>query len=205
MSKARQRLSLISFMTSRHEQASFSQIFLGEKSGFRLPNLSMFFTRKKKQPQQAQQVQKMNAAEPSFIGRNCTFEGHIVCDGELHIDGTVRGTVQASMCVIDQAGIVHGSLTGETLHVRGRVLGPLQGSHIFIHAGAHVEGDVFNDTISVENGAYIYGSIRHNTAPSTAAPIAVSGGVVNGFNVPQGKNAALASTEALRAIVAKKR
>jgi cytoskeletal protein CcmA (bactofilin family) len=140
----------------------------------------MFFTRKKKQQQSSHPPHKA-AAEPSFLGRNCTIEGHIICDGELHIDGTVRGTVQATMCVVDQAGIVHGSVTGDVLHVKGRVLGPLQGANVYIHAGAHVEGDVFNDTISIENGAYVYGSIRHNTAPTTNGPALKAGVMVNGF------------------------
>jgi cytoskeletal protein CcmA (bactofilin family) len=126
----------------------------------------MFFSRKKKPSKPQQTPPKQESAEPSFIGRNCMFEGHITCDGELHIDGTVRGTVQAGMCVVDEAGVVHGTVTGTVVHVRGRVLGPIQGSNVFIHAGAHVEGDVFNDTISIENGAYVYGSIRHNTAPA---------------------------------------
>jgi cytoskeletal protein CcmA (bactofilin family) len=128
---------------------------------------NMFFTRKKKQQAVQPRNQKVAAAsEPSFIGRNCVFEGHIVCDGELHIDGTVRGTVQAGLCVVDEAGVIHGTLSGQIVHVRGRVLGPIQGSTVVIHAGAHVEGDVFNDTISIENGAYVYGSIRHNAAPA---------------------------------------
>ncbi len=127
--------------------------------------VSMFFSRKKKKPAQPPRG-TLNAPEPSFLGRNCMFEGNITCDGELHIDGTVRGTVQAGMCVIDEAGVVHGSVTGDVIHVRGRVLGPIQASSVFIHAGAHVEGEVFNNTISIENGAYVYGSIRHNTAPS---------------------------------------
>lgn len=139
----------------------------------------MFFTRKKKQQQSSHSGSRV-AAEPSFLGRNCTIEGHVICDGELHIDGTVRGTVQAGICVVDQAGIVHGSVTGDVLHVRGRVLGPLQGSNVYIHAGAHVEGDVFNDTISIENGAYVYGSIRHNTAPQAAGPTPKGLGLVNG-------------------------
>ena len=125
----------------------------------------MFFNKKKKSAQPPRRAVEPAAAEPSFIGRNCIFEGHITCDGELHIDGTIRGTVQAGLCVIDEAGVVQGTVSGATIHVRGRVLGPIQGSSVFIHAGAHVEGDVFNDSISIENGAYVYGSIRHNTAP----------------------------------------
>jgi cytoskeletal protein CcmA (bactofilin family) len=125
----------------------------------------MFFNKKKKPAQPQRKAAEPVSAEPSFIGRNCVFEGHITCDGELHIDGTVRGTVQAGLCVVDEAGVVQGTVSGSVVHVRGRVLGPIQGSNVFIHAGAHVEGDVFNDTISIENGAYVYGSIRHNTAP----------------------------------------
>jgi cytoskeletal protein CcmA (bactofilin family) len=125
----------------------------------------MFFNKKKKPAQPPRKAAEPTAAEPSFIGRNCIFEGHITCDGELHIDGTIRGTVQAGLCVIDEAGVVQGTVSGGIIHVRGRILGPIQGSSIFIHAGAHVEGDVFNDTISIENGAYVYGSIRHNAAP----------------------------------------
>jgi cytoskeletal protein CcmA (bactofilin family) len=128
----------------------------------------MLFGKKKKPPQRAAGQTARPASEPSFIGRNCVFEGHISCDGELHIDGTVRGTVQASLCVIDTAGVVQGNVSGDVVHVRGRVLGPIQGRNVFIHAGAHVEGDVFNDTISIENGAYVYGSIRHTNAPAAA-------------------------------------
>jgi cytoskeletal protein CcmA (bactofilin family) len=131
--------------------------------------MSMFFTRKKKATPPARPPAQVAAAEPSFIGRNCIFEGHISCDGEIHIDGTVRGTIQAGMCVVDEAGVIHGGVSGDVVHVRGRVLGPIHGSKVFIHAGAHVEGEVFNDTISIENGAYVYGSIRHNTVQAPAS------------------------------------
>jgi cytoskeletal protein CcmA (bactofilin family) len=124
----------------------------------------MLFSRKKKSSMPAHGPQRTMSSEPSFIGRNCIFEGHITCDGELHVDGTIRGTVQSRLCVVDSAGVVQGTVSGEIIHVRGRVLGPIQGSNVFIHAGAHVEGDVFNDTISIENGAFVYGSIRHNSA-----------------------------------------
>lgn len=138
----------------------------------------MFFKSKKKQPSKPPRDGQVSAAsEPSFIGRNCVFEGHITCDGEIHIDGTVRGTVQAALCVIDAAGVIQGNVSGQIVHVRGRVLGPIQGSTVIIHAGAHVEGDVFNDTISIENGAYVYGSIRHNAKPgATLTSSTVSSG-----------------------------
>lgn len=144
----------------------------------------MLFGRKKKPAQPKRTQLPSTAAEPSFIGRNCIFEGHITCDGELHIDGTIRGTVEAGLCVVDEAGVVQGTVSGDVVHVRGRVLGPIQGSNVFIHAGAHVEGDVFNDTISIENGAYVYGSIRHNAAPAPQPSLLNGKNGMNGQTAP---------------------
>lgn len=109
-------------------------------------------------------------SEPSYIGRDTVIDGHITCDDEMHIDGSVRGSVRARICVIDQNGSVDGDVAGDVVHVRGRIIGPIQGSKVYIHAGAHVEGDVFQDTISIENGAYVYGTIRHNVPPPSSVP-----------------------------------
>jgi cytoskeletal protein CcmA (bactofilin family) len=122
----------------------------------------MIFGRKKKQKAPVQSNGHAPSVDPSFIGRNSYFEGHINCDGELHIDGQVRGQVRAALCVIDMNGTVHGNIFADVVHVRGRVTGPIQGSAVYIYAGAHIEGDVFNDTISIEPGAFVDGAIRRN-------------------------------------------
>ncbi len=98
--------------------------------------------------------------EPSYVARDTSFEGNIICDGEIHIDGAVRGTVRAETCLIDSHGELHGELTAQNVFVRGRVFGPITGAHVTIQAGAHVEGNITHETISIENGAYVYGSMR---------------------------------------------
>jgi cytoskeletal protein CcmA (bactofilin family) len=132
----------------------------------------LFGKKKKSHGQQAHINGQMNghgpAVDPSFIGRNTYFEGHINCEGELHVDGQVRGQVRASLCVIDRNGTVYGSIFGEVIHVRGRVTGPIQGGAVYIYAGAHIEGDVFNDSISIEPGAFLDGAIRRNQGQGTA-------------------------------------
>ena len=116
----------------------------------------MFFKRSKPAPRQAP-----TPAEPSYIARDTTIEGNLVSDGEIHIDGSVQGSVRAHTCLIDVRGEVRGEISAEVVYVRGRVIGPISGVHVQIQAGAHVEGDVTNETISIENGAYVLGSIRH--------------------------------------------
>ena len=121
------------------------------------------------------------AIEPTYLGRDMSFEGNIVTEGEIHVDGIVRGIIRAHTCLIDAYGELHGELHAQVVYVRGRVMGPISGLHVHIQAGAHVEGNVVNETISIENGAYVLGSISHgNSAPPpptnyvrTAAPIIV--------------------------------
>jgi cytoskeletal protein CcmA (bactofilin family) len=120
----------------------------------------MFFKRKNKGRENQQVV-----VDPSYIARDSSLEGNIICDGEIHIDGAVRGSVRAQTCLVDSHGEVHGEVSAQVVFIRGRVIGPVNGTHVHIHAGAHVEGNVTNETISIENGAYVYGSIRHGGAP----------------------------------------
>jgi cytoskeletal protein CcmA (bactofilin family) len=120
----------------------------------------MFFKSKRKPAGKTAAVPM--SVEPSYVGRNTTIEGHVVSDGELHVDGSVRGRMRAQLCVIDRYGVVYGDITGEIIHIRGRVMGPIQGGAVYVYAGAHIEGDVYNDTISIEPGAYVDGAIRHN-------------------------------------------
>ncbi len=116
----------------------------------------MFF-RKKKKVREIQQV----IAEPSYISQDTTLEGNLICDSEIHIDGAIRGSVKAQTCLIEKNGEVHGEVSAENIFIRGRVIGPVNGTHVHIFAGAHVEGNVMNETLTIDNGAYLYGSIRH--------------------------------------------
>jgi len=102
---------------------------------------------------------------PSIVAQDVTIEGNITASGELHIDGTVYGSVRAKSCVIDMNGFVQGELIAEEIFIRGRVMGPIRGIHVNLYAGAQVEGDILNETISIENGANIYGMISRAENP----------------------------------------
>ncbi len=107
--------------------------------------------------------QRAASAAVSYISADLVIEGNVVSDGELHIDGSVRGDVQVSVLVIETNGVVQGSISASVVIVRGKVFGPITAGEVHLHAGAHVEGDVTNEVITVENGAQIYGSIRRAT------------------------------------------
>lgn len=124
----------------------------------------MFFNKKKKSQSMPVSQTRAPSVDPSFIGRNTFFEGQINCEGELHIDGQVRGHVRAALCVIDRNGMVVGNVASDVIHVRGRITGPVQGGAIYVYAGGHIEGDVFHDSISIEPGGNVDGNLRRNQA-----------------------------------------
>jgi cytoskeletal protein CcmA (bactofilin family) len=143
----------------------------------------MFFKKTK-----AQVVKNVVNDEPSYIARDTSFEGNVICDGEIHIDGAVRGSVRAQTCLVDAHGEIHGELVAQNIFIRGRVMGPVTGTHVSIQAGSHVEGNITHETVSIENGAYVYGSMRQGGPAQSPLqpPGAVSPPVINQpfFNAP---------------------
>ncbi|MBG1231904.1 bactofilin family protein [Aestuariivirga litoralis] len=109
--------------------------------------------------------------EPSYLASDVVIEGNIVTEGEIHIDGELRGSVRAHTCLVDARGQVNGPVTAQFVLVRGRVYGAITASRVTIQKGAHVEGDVIHDGLSVEHGAFVMGNISQNgslVAPGTA-------------------------------------
>jgi cytoskeletal protein CcmA (bactofilin family) len=129
----------------------------------------MFFNKKSKN-----QPVRPAPAEPCFISRDTTLEGNLICDGEIHIDGAVRGNIRAQTCLIEVHGEVIGEIVAENIFVRGKIIGPINGRHVHVFAGAHVEGNVTNETISIENGSFVLGNIRraeHKTDDLIGSPL----------------------------------
>lgn len=108
-------------------------------------------------------------AGPSIIAQDVVIEGNVTATGELHIDGTVYGSVRANSCVVDMNGFVQGEIIASEVFVRGRVIGPISGNTVNLYAGAQVEGDIVNQSISIENGANVYGMISRMDQPIDVA------------------------------------
>lgn len=102
---------------------------------------------------------------PSIIAHDLTVDGNVTLSGELHVDGTINGTVQAGCCVIEANGVISGSVEADEVHVYGQVFGPVTARHVHVYPGGRVEGDIYNETVSIESGAFIQGAIHH-TDPS---------------------------------------
>ena len=104
----------------------------------------------------------------SLITEDMRIEGNLSGDGELHIDGFVRGDLKVARLTIGEAGRVEGSITAESLDCRGRVVGAIIAREVRLYASGHVDGDVTHDELAIEAGAFFQGravKMQRNVTP----------------------------------------
>ncbi|HEX2560308.1 polymer-forming cytoskeletal protein [Phenylobacterium sp.] len=109
----------------------------------------------------------------SLIAENMTLEGAITAEGELHVDGTIRGEVRVTRLTIGDSGHIEGTITAETVEVRGKIVGAVTAKQIRLASSAHVDGDVTHEQLAIEAGAFFQG--RSLKFQRQAAPAAVTG------------------------------
>jgi cytoskeletal protein CcmA (bactofilin family) len=111
----------------------------------------------------------------SMIANDITVEGNIVGDGELHVDGVIRGDVRVLRLSIGETGHIEGSIIAEALEVRGRVVGSITAKQVRLMGTCFVDGDITHEQLTMETGAFFQGrSLKFQRqvapAPQAAAP-----------------------------------
>ena len=100
---------------------------------------------------------RRNPAVVSVIGKDITIEGGVTGEGEVHIDGVVRGDVRVGRLSIGEGGHVEGTVSAELVEVRGKVVGAVTAKQIRLFATAHVDGDITHEQLAMETGASFQG------------------------------------------------
>ena len=106
----------------------------------------MFSEKTNKQPQ---------VLERNIIGKNTSFVGDIISEGDFRIDGKVEGTIKTiGRVVIGKTGSVSGKVECNNADVEGKFSGELiVNSLLTLKATATISGDVIISKLSVEPGA----------------------------------------------------
>jgi cytoskeletal protein CcmA (bactofilin family) len=110
------------------------------------------------------------ARAPSLLGPDLMFEGSISGEGELHVEGAVRGDVHVARLVVGERAQIEGVIRGGSIEVRGRVLGNIEAKAVKLYESAHVEGDIIHEQLSIDVGAFFQGRCQQaKRAPAPAA------------------------------------
>jgi cytoskeletal protein CcmA (bactofilin family) len=102
----------------------------------------------------------------SLVGSGAVFEGKIITEGGIRIDGKVVGDVRAkSGAVVGPEGILEGSLAARTVSIAGKVQGNLTATEkLTLEAKSIVSGDIRAARLVVDEGSVFDGKCDMSAA-----------------------------------------
>ena len=107
----------------------------------------------------------------SLIAQDITFEGSLSGDGELQVDGVVRGDVKVPRLSIGETGHIEGAVVAEAVECRGRVVGSITARQVRLYGASHVDGDITHEQLAIETGAFFQGrSLKFQRQAPVAQP-----------------------------------
>ena len=110
----------------------------------------------------------------STIGKTLLIKGEITGSGSVHIEGTVEGSIELpeDRVTVGRNGRVSANIAAQDIVVLGEVLGSCKASDLLnIRCDGSLHGDVVVSRISVEEGAYLTGSIDIRREPAPAPKV----------------------------------
>lgn len=115
------------------------------------------FTTKPKSDMQTNLPQAGSAA--TLISAGTVLKGDISCNGDLRIDGTVKGNVKtSSKIIIGSTGVVEGDIIGNQADVTGKVNGNIKANELLqLRGECVVAGNIYAGKLQVEPSATFNG------------------------------------------------
>ncbi len=105
----------------------------------------------------------------SVLGQGLVFEGIVHGDGELMIDGALKGDIHVNRLIVGEHAHIEGKIRCSAVEVRGRVLGNIEAQSVKLFETAIVEGDISHGQLSIDVGAFFQGRCQQLRAEQPAA------------------------------------
>lgn len=103
----------------------------------------------------------------SIIGEGIDFVGEINTDGNIHVDGIMRGNIKAYEVVIGPHGDFDGEINAEVLIINGCIKGKFNIKNLHVKKAGLLQGKAKYDLIIVESGGRVQGELGLNKQNKT--------------------------------------
>jgi cytoskeletal protein CcmA (bactofilin family) len=129
--------------------------------------------KKEEQPEEQGSKEKffknpMKPMETTLISASCSLEGSIEAEGNLIVEGSVRGSIKCTSLEILGNGRVEADVESENVTVAGKLEGELKCSRkLNILRTGKVLGDVTYSALSIESGGLFDGNLSAFKAGDT--------------------------------------
>lgn len=99
------------------------------------------------------------AGASTIIGAGTVITGDISSKGDIRIDGTLKGNLEArAKVLIGPEGVVEGDIQGMQADVLGKVIGTIKVKELlFLRGKAVLEGDIYAGKLQIEPTAVFNG------------------------------------------------
>jgi cytoskeletal protein CcmA (bactofilin family) len=119
-------------------------------------------------------------ASASMIGAGTTLKGDITSNGDLRIDGILKGNIVGSARVIIGAnGVVEGDISGQQADIMGKVTGSIRVKDLLqLKNGSVVDGNISAAKLQVEPSAVFNGQCNMTGAASNESKNGIASGSI---------------------------
>lgn len=107
-------------------------------------------------------------AVPSIISSDLVLEGDISSNGEVQVDGTVKGDIKCKALIVGVKGSVTGEIVAQTVRMHGAIKGMVRAKSVFLASTARMSGDVEHESLAIEPGAFLEGHCKRISEEVTA-------------------------------------
>ncbi|MEY2916424.1 MAG: hypothetical protein RIS73_138 [Bacteroidota bacterium] len=99
------------------------------------------------------------AGSTSIIGAGTTITGNMQSNGDIRIDGVLKGNLIAKAKILIGAdGVVEGDIDGKQADILGKVSGKIKVADLlYLHGKAVVDGDIYAGKLQIEPTAAFNG------------------------------------------------
>jgi cytoskeletal protein CcmA (bactofilin family) len=100
-----------------------------------------------------------HASATSIIGAGTTITGNIQSNGDIRIDGILKGNLVAkAKILIGTDGVIEGDIDGKQADILGKVTGKIKVADLlYLHGQAVVDGDIYAGKLQIEPTASFNG------------------------------------------------
>lgn len=113
-------------------------------------------------PEKAAAPTAPSALPKNVIAAGTVVEGNILTDGELLLDGTVKGDIRTNgRLIVSDDAFVEGNIYAAQADVAGRITGTVECTGLLvIKASCVINGDIITKSLNVESGSTFDGRCK---------------------------------------------
>ena len=112
-------------------------------------------------------MSKSKGSSLSIITQGIDFTGEVNTEGDIHLDGNMKGTIKANEVVIGPNGSFEGEIISNLLIVSGNIKGKFNIKNLHIRKDGILSGKAKYLIVTIESGGKVLGELCLTKAPRT--------------------------------------